>query len=77
MKQFFIKMLSNGGSISSKRVIMLASFILLGIAFILDLFFDVKVSDKLVDVMEMLVISGFGGTVLEKFTGNKNEKEEG
>lgn len=71
MKKFILNMLSNGSSISSKRVITLLAFILLALAFILDMFLDIKVSDKLVDVMEMLVVAGFGSTVLEKFSKEK------
>lgn len=67
-------MLSNGSSISSKRVITLLAFILLALAFILDMFLDVKVSDKLIDVMEMLVVAGFGSTVLEKFSNEKSKE---
>lgn len=68
-------MLSNGSSVSSKRVITLLAFLLLALAFILDMFLDIKVSDKLVDVMEMLVVAGFGSTVLEKFSNGKESKE--
>lgn len=74
MKKFILNMLSNGSSISSKRVITLLAFILLALAFILDMFLDVKVSDKLIDVMEMLVVAGFGSTVLEKFSNEKSKE---
>lgn len=76
MKKFIINMLSSNSGISHKRVITFLAFILLGLAFILDMFFNIKVSDKLVDVMEMLVVAGFSGTVIEKFTNKSNEKEE-
>lgn len=75
MKKFILNMLSYGSSISSKRVITLLAFLLLALAFILDMFLDIKVSDKLVDVMEMLVVAGFGSTVLEKFSNGKESKE--
>lgn len=75
MKKFLLNMLSNGSSISSKRVITLLAFILLAIAFILDMFLDIKVSDKLIDVMNMLVVAGFGSTVIEKFANGKEDKE--
>lgn len=75
MKKFILNMLSNGSSVSSKRVITLLAFILLALAFILDMFLDIKVSDKLIDVMEMLVVAGFGSTVLEKFSNGKESKE--
>ena len=75
MKKFIINMLSSNSGISHKRVITFLAFILLGLAFILDMFFDINVSDKLVDVMEMLVVAGFSGTVIEKFVNKSNEKE--
>lgn len=75
MKKFILNILSNGSSVSSKRVITLLAFLLLALAFILDMFLDIKVSDKLVDVMEMLVVAGFGSTVLEKFSNGKESKE--
>ena len=75
MKKFILNMLSNGSSVSSKRVITLLAFLLLALAFILDMFLDIKVSDKLVDVMNMLVVAGFTGTVAEKFANGKEDKE--
>lgn len=67
MKKFLLNMLSDGSEISIKRVITLAAFILLALAFLLDLSFDIKVSDTLTNIMENLVMFGFGGTVVEKF----------
>lgn len=67
MKNFFMTMLSDGSTVSVKRVITFSAFILLAIAFLLDLAFNISVADKLVDVMEMLVVAGFTGTVAEKF----------
>lgn len=75
MKKFILNMLSYGSSISSKRVITLLAFLLLAIAFLLNLAFTIKVSDKLVDVMNMLVVAGFTGTVAEKFANRKEDKE--
>ncbi len=67
MKKFLLNMLSDGSEISIKRVITLAAFVLLAIAFLLDLAFDIKVSDSLTNIMENLTIAGFTGTVVEKF----------
>ena len=67
MKNFFMTMLSDGSAVSVKRVITFSAFILLAIAFLLDLSFKLSVTDKLVNVMEMLVVAGFTGTVAEKF----------
>lgn len=60
-------MLSEGSEISHKRVITFSAFILLAIAFLLNLFWDIKVSDALLNIMETLVMFGFGSTVVEKF----------
>lgn len=72
-------MLSEGSEISHKRVITFSAFILLAIAFLLNLFWNIKVSDALLNIMETLVMFGFGSTALEKFakknpnTSNPNE----
>lgn len=60
-------MLSEGSEISHKRVITFSAFILLAIAFLLNLFWNIKVSDALLNIMETLVMFGFGSTVVEKF----------
>lgn len=67
MKNFFLLMVSEGSVVSHKRVITFCAFILLGISFLLDLFWDIKVSDALLNIMEALVMFGFGSTVVEKF----------
>lgn len=67
MKNFFLLMVSEGSVVSHKRVITFGAFILLGISFLLDLVFDIKVSDPLLNIMETLVMFGFGSTVIEKF----------
>lgn len=73
MKQFFINMVSSDSTISHKRVIGIAAFVLLGIAFLLDLGFDIKVSENLLKVMEFIVMACFGSTVVEKFAST-NQK---
>lgn len=72
-------MVSEGSEVSVKRVTTFAAFVLLGLAFLLDLFFSITVADKLIEVMEMLVIAGFGTTAIEKFAKPKKEepKQEG
>lgn len=60
-------MLSDGSTVSVKRVITFAAFVLLAIAFLLDLGFNINVSEKLTSIMENLTIAGFTGTVIEKF----------
>lgn len=70
MKEFFKKMLSgNGGSdVSSKRVITFASFILLSIAFVSNVFMDIPIKEFIYDGMLYLVAAGMGITALEKFS---------
>lgn len=69
MKEFFKKMLSsNGGSdVSSKRVITFVAFILLSIAFLSNVFWDLPLHEFVFDGMLYLVAAGMGITALEKF----------
>lgn len=76
-KNWLLLMLSEGSEISHKRVITFCAFILLSIAFLLDLFWNVKVSDPLLNIMENLVMFGFGSTVLEKFAKKPPTVENG
>lgn len=55
------------GSISSKRVVTTIAFILCGIAFMVDLFTQYKVTTALFDSMMYIVIAGLGFTATEKF----------
>ncbi len=55
------------GSISSKRVITTIAFILCGVAFMVDLFTQYKVTAALFDSMMYIVIAGLGFTATEKF----------
>lgn len=66
-KNFFMNMLSDGSEVSHKRVITFAAFALLCIAFLLDLFCDIKVDEALMNIMEAIVFAGFGATTVEKF----------
>lgn len=75
MKKFLLRMLSDGSEISVKRVITFGSFLLISLAYLLDLFFSITVDDKLTSVMEALVMSGFAGTVLEKFAPKPKDKD--
>ena len=75
-KNWLVLMLSDGSEISHKRVITFGAFILLAIAFLLNLFLDIKVSDTLLNVMESLVMFGFGATTVEKFAKKAEIKQE-
>ena len=62
-------MLSDGvnGSVSSKRVITVMATFLVGLAFVLNLFWDLDVDANMYDSMMMIVVAGLGTTVAEKF----------
>jgi hypothetical protein len=55
------------GSISSKRVITVMATFLVGLAFVLNLFWDIDVDANMYDSMMMIVVAGLGTTVAEKF----------
>lgn len=53
--------------ISSKRVVTLSAFALMGIAFLVDLFTDLSIKEELFDSMSYIVIGGLGITASEHF----------
>ena len=66
-KGFLQEMLSSGGAVSSKRVIVLAAFILMGVGFIANTFWGFKVDASLYDSLKWIVIGGMGAVASEKF----------
>lgn len=62
-------MFQNGSpdSVSSKRVIAFGGFILLAIAFLVDLFTNYIVSDNILDAIDYLTIASLGFTAAERF----------
>lgn len=62
-------MLSDGtdGSVSSRRVVTLAAFIICAISYLYDQFTIHNANKELFDAMIYLVIAGLGFTVTEKF----------
>jgi len=72
MKQFFSTMVSDvDGQTSSKRVITFAAFILLAIAFLCNIFLEIKLQEFVFDGMMYLVCVGLGVTCAEKFSRKK------
>lgn len=68
MKKFISTMLSDvDGQTSSKRVITVVAFMLLAIAFLCNIFLDIKLQEFVFDGMMYLVCVGLGVTVAEKF----------
>ena len=55
------------GSVSSKRVITTLATFLVALAFLLNMFLGMTVDKNMYDSMMMIVISGLGTTVAEKF----------
>lgn len=68
--KFFQEIVQDGDGIySSKRIITIVAFILLGVAFISNLYWGFAVAQYILDPMLYIVISGFGfATVGEKVT---------
>lgn len=69
INSFFTKLLSDiDGQTSSKRFITLIAFVLLAIAFISNIFFEIPLQEFIFDGMMYLVAAGLGFTTLEKFS---------
>ena len=66
-------MLQDGqnGTVSSKRVITAAAFLLCAVAFIANLFFKLEVLQFMYESMMYIVIAGLGFTASEKFTNKE------
>ncbi len=71
-------MLSDGinNSVSSKRTVTIAAFLLCAAAFIGDLLWDKKVDPNVYEGMMYIVIAGLGFTASEKFSKQKQENKE-
>jgi len=68
MKDFFKKLLSGvNGDVSSKRFITLLSFVLISIAFISNVFFEIPMREYVWNGMLIFCGSGLGFTTLEYF----------
>jgi len=79
MKNFFLAMVQDSsGDISSKRTITFLSFLCCAIAFLCNVFIEIKLEENIFDGMLFLTASGLGFTTMERFSPkqNKNEKED-
>jgi hypothetical protein len=66
---------SHNKSLSSKRVVTFLAFVLCGIAFVANLFWNYKVEPYMFDGMIYLTMAGLGFTASEKFASiNKNKQ---
>ena len=66
----------SNGSPSSKRMISIAFAILIGVAFVANLFWGYVVADNILDAVMLVVIAGLGITGIEKFAPKVKKKEE-
>ena len=64
------------GSPSSKRIISIVFAILIGVAFVANLFGGYQVADNILDAVMLVVIAGLGITGIEKFAPKVKKKEE-
>ena len=77
MKTFFAYLLSDvDNQISSKRFITVGAFILVALAFLLDLVFSITIGQPILDVVQSIVWVGLGVTTLEKFSRKGPPSEE-
>lgn len=60
------------GSLSSRRVVTFAAFLLCAIAFIANLFFGMKIDQFIFDSMSYIAMAGLGATVAEKFSSKSS-----
>jgi len=69
MKNFWQNLLSDVDyQISSKRFITVGAFLLIVIAFLLDLFFSINISQSVLDIIQSIIWVGLGATTVEKFS---------
>lgn len=69
MIQFLDSILSDqNGNKSSKRLIAFLSFVCLSIAFLISMFYEIKLPVYMWDSMMYIVCVGLGFTALEKFS---------
>ena len=64
------------GTPSSKRIISIVFAILIGVAFVANLFWGYVVADNILDAVMLVVIAGLGITGIEKFAPKAKKKEE-
>ena len=75
MLQNIKEMLSDGGSLSSKRVIAFLAFLVIAVSYFIDQFTEFKITKDLFDSLMWIVIGGMGITGVEKFAPKKDQQE--
>ena len=80
MRKFFKAMFSEGGEVSSKRVVTAMCLLFMMIAFTSNLFFDYTVEQHMFESLQWIVMAGLGFTASEKFSEilskRKNQNHE-
>jgi hypothetical protein len=77
MRKILMSILSADGKISSKRLITLLAFVLMGFGFIMNLILKYTIDASLFESMQWVVLGGLGFTASEKFSGlNKPNDDE-
>lgn len=76
MNKFLRNILSAKGELSSKRLITLVAFCLMGIGFLANLFWDQTIEVNIYDSMKWIVIGGLGFTASELFSKKGADKSE-
>ena len=80
MRKFFKAMFSEGGEVSSKRVVTAMCLLFMLIAFTSNLFFDYSVEQHMFESLQWIVMAGLGFTASEKFSqvisNRKNQNHE-
>lgn len=71
----FGSMLEDGtnGTVSSKRVVTVAAFLLCALAFVANLFWKFEVAQFMYESMMYIVLGGLAMTASEKFSPQKKE----
>ena len=75
MLQSIKEMLSDGNTLSSKRVIAFLTFLIIAVSYFVDQFTQYKITKDLFDSLMWIVIGGMGITGVEKFAPKTNQQE--
>ena len=75
-EKFWMSLLSDGGKISSKRLITLLSFLLIALGFLGNLFWDFTIEEFIYSSVMYIVIAGLGIVGAEKFAPKKKKSDE-
>ena len=70
---FWSSLFSDGGKISSKRLITICSFGLIAMGFIANLFWDFTIDENIFNSLQWIVMAGLGFTAAEGFSPNGGE----